>query len=185
MIDDIKADAEKRMKKSLEALSSAFNKIRTGRAHPAILDSVHVNYYGQDTPLKQVASVNVEDNRTLTVSPWEKNLIPTIEKAIMSSDLGLNPATSGDIIRVPMPMLTEETRREMVKQAKHDAENARVGIRNARRDANNDLKELEKEKEITEDDQRRGEDLIQKLTDQYIVEVDKALKAKEDDLMAV
>jgi len=185
VIDDIKADAEKRMKKSLEALSSAFNKIRTGRAHPAILDSVHVNYYGQDTPLKQVASVNVEDNRTLTVSPWEKNLIPTIEKAIMSSDLGLNPATSGDIIRVPMPMLTEETRREMVKQAKHDAENARVGIRNARRDANNDLKELEKEKEITEDDQRRGEDLIQKLTDQYIVEVDKALKAKEDDLMAV
>lgn len=185
MIDDIKADAEKRMKKSLEALSSAFNKIRTGRAHPAILDSVHVNYYGQDTPLKQVASVNVEDNRTLTVSPWEKNLIPTIEKAIMSSDLGLNPATSGDIIRVPMPMLTEETRREMVKQAKHDAENVRVGIRNARRDANNDLKELEKEKEITEDDQRRGEDLIQKLTDQYIAEVDKALKAKEDDLMAV
>jgi len=185
VIDDIKADAEKRMKKSLEALSSAFNKIRTGRAHPAILDSVHVNYYGQDTPLKQVASVNVEDNRTLTVSPWEKNLIPTIEKAIMSSDLGLNPATSGDIIRVPMPMLTEETRREMVKQAKHDAENARVGIRNARRDANNDLKELEKEKEITEDDQRRGEDLIQKLTDQYIAEVDKALKAKEDDLMAV
>ena len=185
MIDDIKADAEKRMKKSLEALSSAFNKIRTGRAHPAILDSVHVNYYGQETPLKQVASVNVEDNRTLTVSPWEKNLIPTIEKAIMSSDLGLNPATSGDIIRVPMPMLTEETRREMVKQAKHDAENARVGIRNARRDANNDLKDLEKEKEITEDDQRRGEDLIQKLTDQYIAEVDKALKAKEDDLMAV
>lgn len=185
MIDDIKADAEKRMKKSLEALSAAFNKIRTGRAHPAILDSVHVNYYGQETPLKQVASVNVEDNRTLTVSPWEKNLIPTIEKAIMSSDLGLNPATSGDIIRVPMPMLTEETRREMVKQAKHDAENARVGIRNARRDANNDLKDLEKEKEISEDDQRRGEDLIQKLTDQYIVEVDKALKSKEDDLMAV
>lgn len=185
MIDDIKADAEKRMKKSLEALSAAFNKIRTGRAHPAILDSVHVNYYGQETPLKQVASVNVEDNRTLTVSPWEKNLIPTIEKAIMSSDLGLNPATSGDIIRVPMPMLTEDTRREMVKQAKHDAENARVAIRNARRDANNDLKDLEKEKEITEDDHRRGEDLIQKLTDQYIAEVDKALKSKEDDLMAV
>ena len=185
MIDEIKSDAEKRMKKSLEALSSAFNKIRTGRAHPAILDSVYVNYYGQETPLKQVASVNVEDNRTLAVSPWEKSLIPTIEKAIMSSDLGLNPATSGDIIRVPMPMLTEETRREMVKQAKHDAENARVGIRNARRDANNDLKELVKEKEITEDDQRRGEDMIQKLTDQYIAEVDKSLKSKEDDLMAV
>jgi ribosome recycling factor len=185
VIDEIKSDAEKRMKKSLEALSSAFNKIRTGRAHPAILDSVYVNYYGQETPLKQVASVNVEDNRTLAVSPWEKSLIPTIEKAIMSSDLGLNPATSGDLIRVPMPMLTEETRREMVKQAKHDAENARVGIRNARRDANNDLKELVKEKEITEDDQRRGEDMIQKLTDQYIAEVDKSLKSKEDDLMAV
>lgn len=185
MIDDIKADAEKRMKKSLEALSAAFNKIRTGRAHPAILDSVHVNYYGQDTPLKQVASVNVEDNRTLTVSPWEKNLIPTIEKAIMSSDLGLNPTTSGDIIRVPMPMLTEETRREMVKQAKADAEHARVAIRNARRDANNDLKDLEKEKEITEDDQRRGEDEIQKLTDRYIADVDKTLKGKEEDLMAV
>lgn len=185
MIDDIKADADKRMKKSLEALSAAFNKIRTGRAHPAILDSVHISYYGQDTPLKQVASVNVEDNRTLTISPWEKNLIPTIEKAIMSSDLGLNPATSGDIIRLPMPMLTEETRREMVKQAKADAENARVGIRNARRDANHDLKELEKEKEISEDDQRRGEEAIQKLTDRYIAEVDKALKSKEDDLMAV
>ncbi|MFL1406188.1 ribosome recycling factor [Marinobacter sp. M1N3S26] len=185
MIDDIKADAEKRMKKSLEALSAAFNKIRTGRAHPAILDSVHVNYYGQETPLKQVASVNVEDNRTLTISPWEKSLIPTIEKAIMASDLGLNPATSGDLIRVPMPMLTEETRREMVKQAKADAEHARVSIRNARRDANNDLKDLEKEKEITEDDQRRGEEEVQKLTDRYIADVDKALKGKEDDLMAI
>ncbi len=185
MIDEVKADAEKRMKKSLEALSSAFNKIRTGRAHPAILDSVMVNYYGQETPLKQVASVNVEDNRTLTVSPWEKNLVPTIEKAIMASDLGLNPSTSGDLIRVPMPMLTEDTRKEMVKQARNDAESARVGIRNARRDANNDLKELEKEKEITEDDLRRGEDVIQKLTDRYIGEVDKVLKAKEDDLMAV
>lgn len=185
MINEIKADAEKRMTKSLEALGSAFNKIRTGRAHPAILDSVMVNYYGQETPLKQVASVNVEDNRTLTVSPWEKNLIPTIEKAIMSSDLGLNPATSGDLIRVPMPMLTEETRREMVKQAKADAEHARVSIRNARRDANNDLKDLEKEKEISEDDQRRGEDEIQKLTDRFIAEVDKMLKAKEEDLMEV
>src|SRR5690554_286629 len=173
------------MKKSLEALSSAFNKIRTGRAHPAILDSVMVNYYGQETPLKQVASVNVEDNRTLAVSPWEKNLVPTIEKAIMASDLGLNPSTSGDTIRVPMPMLTEETRKEMVKQARNDAEGARVAIRNVRRDANNDLKDLEKEKEITEDDLRRGEDVIQKLTDSYIGEVDKALKAKEDDLMAV
>ncbi len=185
MINEIKADAEKRMKNSLEALAAAFNKIRTGRAHPAILDSVMVNYYGQATPLKQVASVNVEDNRTLSVSPWEKNLIPTIEKAIMSSDLGLNPVTSGDLIRVPMPMLTEESRKEMAKQAKADAEHARVSIRNARRDANSDLKELEREKEITEDDQRRGEDEVQKLTDRYIAEVDKTLKAKEEDLMEV
>lgn len=185
MIDDIKVEAEKKMKKSLDALHSAFNKIRTGRAHPSILDSVMVNYYGQETPLKQVASVNIEDNRTLTVSPWEKNLVPTIEKAIMMSDLGLNPATSGDIIRVPMPMLTEETRREMVKQAKADAEHGRVSIRNARRDANSMIKELLKEKEITEDDERKGEDEIQKLTDRYIAEVEKMLKAKEEDLMAV
>ena len=185
MINDIKAEAEKKMKKSLEALHSAFNKIRTGRAHPAILDSVMVNYYGQETPLKQVASVNVEDNRTLTVAPWEKNLVPTIEKAIMTSDLGLNPATSGDIIRVPMPMLTEETRKEMVKQAKGDAEHGRVSIRNARRDANHMIKELVKEKEISEDDQHRGEDEIQKLTDKYIAEVEKMLKSKEEDLMAV
>ena len=185
MIDDIKTEAEAKMQKSLEALTSAFNKIRTGRAHPAILDSVMVNYYGQDTPLKQVASVNVEDNRTLTVAPWEKNLVPTIEKAIMTSDLGLNPATSGDIIRVPMPMLTEETRKEMVKQAKADAEHGRVSIRNARRDANHMIKELVKEKEISEDDQHRGEDEIQKLTDKYIAEVEKMLKSKEEDLMAV
>ncbi|MCG7201548.1 ribosome recycling factor [Marinobacter pelagius] len=185
MINDIKAEAEKKMNKSIDALHSAFNKIRTGRAHPSILDSVTVNYYGQETPLKQVASVNVEDNRTLTVSPWEKNLVPTIEKAIMSSDLGLNPTTSGDIIRVPMPMLTEETRREMVKQAKADAEHGRVSIRNARRDANSMIKDLLKEKEITEDDERRGEDEIQKLTDKYIAEVEKMLKKKEEDLMAV
>ena len=185
MINDIKAEAEKKMKKSLESLNSAFNKIRTGRAHPSILDSVMVNYYGQETPLKQVASVNVEDNRTLTVSPWEKNLMPTIEKAIMASGLGLNPATSGDIIRIPMPMLTEETRKEMVKQAKADAEHGRVSIRNARRDANSMIKDLLKEKEITEDDERKGEDDIQKLTDRYIAEVEKMLKAKEEDLMAV
>lgn len=185
VINDIKSDAEKKMKKSLEALHSAFNKIRTGRAHPAILDSVMVNYYGQETPLKQVASVNVEDNRTLTVSPWEKNLVPTIEKAIMTSDLGLNPATSGDLIRVPMPMLTEETRKEMVKQAKADAEHGRVSIRNARRDANSMLKDLLKEKEISEDELRKGEEDVQKLTDKYIAEVEKMLKVKEEDLMAV
>ncbi|MFP3979084.1 MULTISPECIES: ribosome recycling factor [Marinobacter] len=185
MINDIKAEAEKKMEKSLEALHSAFNKIRTGRAHPSILDSVMVNYYGQETPLKQVASVNVEDNRTLAVSPWEKNLVPVIEKAIMASDLGLNPATSGDLIRIPMPMLTEETRKHMVKQSKADAENGRVSIRNARRDANSMMKDLLKDKDISEDDVRKGEDEIQKLTDRYIAEVEKMLKAKEEDLMAV
>ncbi|WP_404363663.1 ribosome recycling factor [Marinobacter sp.] len=185
MINEIKSDAEKRMKKSIEALSSAFNKIRTGRAHPSILDSVTVNYYGQETPLKQVASINVEDNRTLAVSPYEKSMMPTIEKAIMASDLGLNPSTSGDLIRLPMPMLTEETRRTMVKQARADAEHARVSVRNARRDANADLKELLKEKEVSEDEERRGQDEVQKLTDRYIAEIDKMLKSKEEDLMEV
>ena len=185
MINDIKTDAESKMKNSLEALHSAVNKIRTGRAHPAILDSVMVNYYGQDTPLKQVASVNVEDNRTLTVSPWEKNIMQAIEKAIMMSDLGLNPANNGEVIRIPMPMLTEETRKEMVKQAKADAEHGRVSVRNARRDANSTLKELLKEKEINEDEERYGEEEIQKLTDRYVAEVEKALKAKEEELMAV
>lgn len=185
MINEIKSDAEQRMKKSLEALHSAFNKIRTGRAHPAILDSVMVNYYGQDTPLKQVAAVNVEDSRTLAVAPWEKNLAPAIEKAIMMSDLGLNPSSNGDIIRVPMPMLTQETRREMVKQAKADAEHGRVSVRNARRDANADLKELLKDKDITEDDERKGQDDVQKLTDRFIAEIETMLKSKEDDLMEV
>ena len=185
MIDDIKSDAEKKMKKSLEALNSAFNKIRTGRAHPSILDSVTVDYYGQETPLKQVASVNVEDNRTLAVSAWEKALMPKIEKAIMMSDLGLNPSNNGEVIRIPMPMLTEETRKEMVKQARADAEHCGVSIRNARRDANSMLKDLLKEKEINEDEERNGEEAIQKLTDRYIAEVEKQLKAKEEDLMAV
>ncbi|WP_166269490.1 ribosome recycling factor [Marinobacter caseinilyticus] len=185
MIDEIKSDAEKRMKKSLEALTSAFNKIRTGRAHPSILDSVLVNYYGQDTPLRQVASVNVEDNRTLAVSAYEKQLMPVIEKAIMMSDLGLNPSNNGDIIRIPMPMLTQETRKDMVKQARADAEHGKVSVRNARRDANSVVKELLKEKEITEDDERRAEDEIQKLTDRYIAEIDKMLKSKEEDLMEV
>ena len=185
MINEIKTEAETKMTKSIEALTSAFNKIRTGRAHPSILDSVMVNYYGQETPLRQVASVNVEDSRTLTVSPWEKNLVPQIEKAIMTSDLGLNPSTSGDLIRLPMPMLTEETRRNMVKQARADAEHGRVSVRNARRDANSTLKELLKDKDISEDDERRGEEEVQKLTDRFIAEVEKLLKAKEEDLMAV
>ncbi|OZG70482.1 ribosome recycling factor [Hahella sp. CCB-MM4] len=185
MINDIKKDTEQKMKKALEALGHAFAKIRTGRASPAILDSVMVSYYGSDTPLPQVANVVVEDARTLTVTPWEKALVPQIEKAIMKSDLGLNPATAGTVIRVPMPMLTEETRRELVKQAKNEAENARVSVRNARRDANGDIKELLKEKEISEDEEKRALDEIQKLTDRYVAEVEKALGDKEKDLMAV
>ncbi len=185
MIEDVKQEAEQRMKKSLEALGVAFAKIRTGRAHPSILDGVMVSYYGVDTPLKQVANIGVEDGRTLAVSAWEKPLVPAIEKAIMAANLGLNPSTSGDLVRVPMPALTEETRRDMAKLAKADAESGRVSIRNARRDANSYLKELLKEKEITEDELKRGEDQIQKLTDSFIAEVEKMLQEKEADLMKV
>jgi len=185
VIDEIKSDAEARMTKSIDALGVAFAKIRTGRAHPSILDGVMVSYYGVDTPLKQVANVSVEDGRTLAISAWEKHMVPVIEKAIMQANLGLNPSTSGDLIRVPMPALTEETRRDMVKLAKADAESARVSIRNARRDANSDLKDLLKEKEITEDDEKRGQDVIQKLTDAYIAKVEKQLQDKEADLMEV
>ncbi|TVP42820.1 MAG: ribosome recycling factor [Halomonas sp.] len=185
MINDIKKDAESRMKKSVEALNANFNKIRTGRAHPSILDAVTVDYYGTQVPLSQVASVNVEDGRTLSIAPWEQGMVQKIEKAIMTSDLGLNPASAGNVIRVPMPMLTEETRKGYIKQARSEAENARVAVRNVRRDANGDFKSLLKDKEITEDDQRQGEDEIQKLTDRYIAEIDKALAAKEQDLMQV
>ncbi|AVI61402.1 MAG: ribosome recycling factor [Halomonas sp.] len=185
MINDIKKDADSRMKKSVEALNGNFNKIRTGRAHPSILDAVSVEYYGSQVPLSQVASVNVEDARTLAVVPWEQGMVPKIEKAIMTSDLGLNPSSAGTVIRVPMPMLTEETRKGYIKQARSEAEHARVAVRNVRRDANGDFKSLLKDKEITEDDQRQGEDEIQKLTDKYIAEIDKALAAKEQDLMQV
>ncbi|WP_110648016.1 ribosome recycling factor [Salinicola peritrichatus] len=185
MIDDIKKDAEARMKKSLEALQSNFHKIRTGRAHPSILDAVMVEYYGSDVPLNQVANVNVEDARTLAVTPWERPMVQKIEKAIMTSDLGLNPSTAGTVIRVPMPPLTEETRRNYIKQARAEAENARVAVRNVRRDANGDLKSLLKDKEITEDDERRGEEEVQKLTDKYVGEIDKLLESKEHDLMQV
>lgn len=185
MINDIKKDADSRMKKSVEALNANFNKIRTGRAHPSILDAVTVDYYGSPVPLSQVASINVEDGRTLSIAPWEQGMVQKIEKAIMTSDLGLNPASAGNVIRVPMPMLTEETRKGYIKQARSEAENARVAVRNVRRDANGDFKSLLKDKEITEDDQRQGEDEIQKLTDKYIAEIDKALAAKEQDLMQV
>ena len=165
MINDIKKDVEARMKKTIESLGAAFSKIRTGRAHPSILDAVTVDYYGSQVPLNQVANITTEDARTLTVVPWEKPMVPKVEKAIMTSDLGLNPSTAGDVIRVPMPMLTEETRRGYTKQARAEAENARVALRNVRRDANGDIKSLLKDKDISEDDARRGEDEIQKLTD--------------------
>ena len=184
MIDDIISDAEERMAKSLVALEDAFKRIRTGRAHPSILDSVVVSYYGSETPLNQLANVTIEEGRSLLVSPWEKNLLGDVEKAIMKSDLGLNPSNNGDTIRVPMPPLTEETRKEYTKQAKQEAENTRIAIRNIRRDANSDCKALEKEKVISEDEQRRAEDLVQKLTDKYIAEVEAVLQVKEQDLLS-
>ena len=185
MINDIKKDAENRMKKAIEALGNNFNKIRTGRAHPSLLDGIVVSYYGTPTPLSQVANINVEHARTLSVSPWERNLVPEIEKAIMKSDLGLNPSTNGGLIRIPLPMLTEETRKNFIKQARAEAENGRVAVRNVRRDVLGDVKALLKDKAIGEDDDRKAQDDIQKITDKYIAEVDKALAAKETDLMAI
>jgi len=185
VINDIKKDAETRMKKSLEALETAFKKVRTGRAHPSILDSVMVPYYGTPTPLKQVANVTIEDGRTLAISAWERHLIPDIEKAIMKADLGLNPSSNGDFIRVPMPPLTEQTRKEMTKICKAEAEQGRVSVRNIRRDANSTLKDLLKEKEISEDEERKGQDEIQKLTDKYVALIEEMLKQKEADLMEV
>ena len=184
MVNEIIADAEERMGKSVASLEDALKKIRTGRAHPSILDSIMVPYYGNDTPLAQLANVNVEEGRSLLISPWEKALIGDIEKAILKSDLGLNPANNGDTIRVPMPVLTEETRKEFTKQAKHEAENARVAIRNIRRDANSDFKELGKEKEIGEDEQHRAEELVQKLTDKYIAVIESTYHTKETDLLS-
>ena len=185
MIEEIKDDAKSRMAKSLGALDDAFKRVRTGRAHPSLLDSVTVSYYGSETPLSQVANISVEDGRTLVVSPWEKHLIPDVEKAILKSDLGLNPSTSGDAIRLPMPALTEETRKDLIKTVRGEAENSRVAIRNIRRDANSDLKELLKEKEISEDEESRGLDDIQKITDKFIADIEVKLKTKEEDLMKV
>ncbi|HCC45955.1 MAG TPA: ribosome recycling factor [Gammaproteobacteria bacterium] len=185
MIEEIKEDAAERMDKTLVSLDAAFAKIRTGRAHPSLLDNISVDYYGTATPINQVANITVEDGRTLLVAPWEKPMIPEIEKAILKSDLGLNPSTSSDNIRLPMPPLTEENRRDLTKIARSEAENARVAIRNIRRDANSDLKEYLKEKEITEDDERRGQDLVQQLTDNKVKQIDAALEAKEADLMEI
>ena len=174
-----------KMDKSISALKNAFNKIRTGRANPAILDDIKVDYYGNMTLINQTSNISVEEGRSLVISPWDKNLIPEIEKAILSSDLGLNPSTSSDLIRLTMPALTEETRQDYIKQAKAEAENSRVSIRNVRRDANQSAKEKQQASEISEDEQRRIEDLIQKETDRYILIVDTELKNKESDLLEI
>lgn len=185
MIEDIKKDAAQRMRKSIEALQQELSRVRTGRANASLLDQVMVDYYGSQVPINRVANVTAEDSRTLTVTPWERNMVAAVEKAILNSDLGLNPATAGIVIRVPLPALTEERRRDLVKVVRHEAENARVAVRNIRRDANNDLKELAKEKEISSDEERRGQDDIQKLTDKYVDEVDRVLERKEQELMEV
>ena len=178
-------DITEKMEKSVTALKNAFNKIRTGRANPAILDDINVDYYGNPTPINQTSNISVEEGRSLVISPWDKNLIPEIEKAILSSDLGLNPSTSGDLIRVTMPALTEETRQDYIKQARSEAENSRISIRNIRRDANNSAKDMQQSSEISEDDLRRIEDLIQKETDKFISIVDSDLKNKELDLLEI
>lgn len=185
MLNQIKTDIENKMRKSIDNLKSDMSKLRTGRAHPSILEGVMVEYYGQQTPLSQVASINVSDPRTLTVTPFDKSMVNAIDKAIRVSELGLNPATAGIAIRVPLPPLTEERRLALVKQMKGSAEEARVSIRNLRRDANGQIKALLKDKEITEDEERRAEENVQKLTDKYISEVDKMVHEKEADLLQV
>lgn len=185
MTAEVKKSAEQKMHKTMETLKTDLSKVRTGRAHTGILDHVLVDYYGTQMPVNQVANVTLLDGRTISVHPWEKKMVSVIEKAIRESDLGLNPATAGDVIRIPMPPLTEERRRDLIKVVKHEAENARVAVRNIRRDANNALKELLKQKTISEDQERRAQDEIQKLTDRFISEIDKALQSKEADLIAV
>jgi ribosome recycling factor len=185
MIDDLHKRTAERMGKSIDSLKHELAKIRTGRAHPSLLDHIVVSYYGNDVPLSQTANVTIEDARTLAVTPWERNMIQAIEKAIMSSDLGLNPNTTGTVIRVPMPPLTEERRRDLIKVVRHEAENAKVAIRNIRRDANTELKNALKDKLVSEDEERRSQEQVQKLTDQYVKEVDSVLEKKETDLMAI
>jgi len=185
MIEDIKQDAYKRMQKSIEAFKAELSKIRTGRAHPTLLNHVMVDFYGSEVPIGQAANITVEDARTLAVTPWDKSMVPIIEKAIMTSDLGLNPSTAGAVIRVPMPPLTEERRKELVKVVRELAENSRVAVRNIRRDANNDLKNLAKDKDISEDDERRGQELVQQVTDKSTDEIETLLQAKEKELMEI
>jgi len=185
MLDEIKQDADVRMGKSIESLKGELAKIRTGRAHPSILDHITVDYYGSQVPLSQVANISIEDSRTLSLTPWEKPMVQVVEKAILKSDLGLNPATSGMVIRIPMPPLTEERRKDMIRVVRHEGEGTKVAIRNIRRDANSDIKSLLKEKEISEDESRGAEEQIQKITDQRIAEVDKVLEEKEKDLLEI
>ena len=185
MSSDIQQRTTERMKKSIEALKHEFAKIRTGRAHPSLLEHVHVNYYGNDVPLSQVANINAEDARTLAITPWEKKMVQAVEKAILTSDLGLNPSTTGMVIRVPLPPLTEQRRKDLIKVVRHEAENGRVAVRNIRRDANTELKSALKDKQISEDDEKRGGEQIQKLTDQFIKEIDALLNEKEADLLAI
>jgi ribosome recycling factor len=185
VINDIFKDAQTRMQKSIESMEDSFKRIRTGRANPAILDGIKVSYYGNESDISQVANIMVEDGRTLAINPWEKKMVTEIERAIMKSDLGITPSTSGDTIRIPMPALTEETRKGFIKQARNDAESGRVSIRNIRRNANEQVKKLLKDKLISEDDERQGQDQIQKLTDKFIAEVDSVLANKEKDLMQV
>ena len=185
MLNDVKNNADQKMQKSLEALRSNLSKIRTGRAHTGLLDHVMVEYYGSLVAVNQVANVTLGDARTINVQPYEKNMVAKVEKAIRDGDLGLNPATNGDVIHVPMPMLTEERRRELIKVVKSEVEDAKVAVRNVRRDANDALKKLVKDKEISEDDERRAQDDIQKLTDKYVTEIDKMLQVKETEMMAV
>ena len=185
MLDEIKKDAGQRMAKSVASLQQELTKIRTGRAHTSLLDHITVEYYGSQVPLNQVSNVGIEDSRTLTVTPWEKDMVQPIEKAIMTSDLGLNPATAGTVIRVPLPALTEERRTDMIRVVRHEAENGRIAIRNIRRDAMHDIKDLLKEKMIGEDDERRAEGEIQVITDKYVAEIDKVLAVKEEELMEV
>ena len=185
MISDVKKTADQKMHKSIETLKADLAKIRTGRAHTGLLDHIHVDYYGTTMPLPQVANVTLADARTIGVQPWEKKMIPVVEKAIRESDLGLNPATSGDMIRVPMPALTEERRRDLIKVVHKEAEGARIAVRNVRRDANEQLKKLLKDKQCSEDEERRAHDELQKLTDRFVAEIDQLMQVKETDLMAI
>lgn len=185
MIEEILKDAEQRMQKSIESLKTVLVKVRTGRASPSLIQHLTVDYYGTQTPINQVANVTVQDARTLGIQPWEKPMVPLIEKAILESDLGLNPVTAGEIIRIPLPPLTEERRKEMAKMVNAEGEGGKVAVRNIRRDANGTVKELLKEKEITEDDDKVAHDQIQKLTDEYIVKVDEVVSAKEQEIMTV